>query len=103
MSLFASAVAGMNSVQLAAFGDAVVYFPRGGVDYTLTGVLNSGEKVQEGERVYMTLWAPVASFTAGEPRKADIITFESVTYRVADVEKDFTGGRLLKLAVTNPQ
>lgn len=103
MALFNAAVAGMDTVVLATFADVVEYFPRQGSPYTLTGVLNHGEVVQEGERVYMTLWAPLANFTAGEPRKADIVTFEAVTYRVADVEKDFTGGRLLKLAVTNPQ
>ncbi len=35
-------------------------------------------------------------------RKGDAVVLDSVTYRVADVEKDTGGGRLLKLAVTNP-
>lgn len=88
---------------LGVFGDEVAYYPRqSGTPYTLTAVLNSGEVVQQGERVYLTLWAPVASFTAGEPRKGDSVVAESITYRVADIERDFSGGRLLKLAVTNP-
>ena len=87
---------------LGVFGDDVEYFPTVGTPYTLTGVLSTGEDVQVNERVYATLWAPITGFTEGEPRKGDKLTFNSITYRVADIKKDSMGGRLLDLAVTNP-
>ncbi len=88
---------------LSVFGDDVEYYPRQGDEYTLTCVLDSGEEVQQGERVYLTLRAPIASFTAGEPRKDDRVTFGGVTYRVADTEKESLSlWRTLKLSVTNP-
>ena len=102
MSLFSTATAVLDTAVLATFADDVEYRPRGGGLYTLNAVLNSGEPVQAGERVYATLWAPIGNFTDGEPVKADIVVFGGVTYRVADIEKDNSGGRLLKLAVTNP-
>ena len=87
---------------LAVFGEEATYYPRAGASYTITLVFDTGEQVQQSQRAYQTAWAPLASFTGGEPLKGDHLVLDSVTYRVADVEKDTGGGRLLKLAVTNP-
>lgn len=102
MSDFSDLVADSLDPQLIeTFGDDVTYTPRGGAAYTLTCVLDSGEAVQTGERVYQTAWAPLSSFTGGEPARGDSVVISSVTYRVADVEKQHLDGRLLKLSVTN--
>lgn len=87
---------------LAVFGDEATYYPRAGDSYTITLVFDTGEQVQTSQRVYQTAWAPLASFTGGEPLKGDTVTMDGATYRVADVEKDAESNRLLKLAVTNP-
>ena len=87
---------------LAVFGEEATYYPRAGDSYTIALVFDTGEQVQTSQRVYMTAWAPVASFTGGEPVKGDAIVLNSQTYRVSDVEKDDSGGRKLKLSVTNP-
>lgn len=87
---------------LAVFGEEATYYPRAGESYTITLVFDTGEQVQTSQRVYQTAWSPLTSFTGGEPIKGDHIVLDSVTYRVADVEKDSQSGRLLKLAVTNP-
>ena len=102
MSRFGDLVAeSVDPVILDEFGDEITYTPRGGAAYTLTCVLDSGEAVQTGERVYQTAWAPLSSFTGGEPARGDSVTIAAVTYRVADVEKQHLDGWLLKLAVTN--
>lgn len=92
----------MDSVIETVYGDAVQYYPAAGTDYAITGVLDSGEAVQQGERAYQTFWAPLANFTHGEPTKADRIVIGSTTYRVADVEKQHLDSRRLRLVVTNP-
>lgn len=102
MALFDSAVASMDSVQLATFGDTVTFTPRGGVGYALTCIVSSGEPVQQGERVYKTLWAPLANFTGGEPRKGDTVVITGVTYRAGEPETNHFGGRKLPLSVTTP-
>ena len=86
---------------LATFGDAVTYTTRAGESYTLTCVLDSGEAIQTGERVYQTAWAPLSSITAGEPARGDSVLIGSTTYRVADIEKEHFDGRLLKLSVVS--
>lgn len=84
-------------------GDEVSYHPRQGDEYTLTGVLDSGEEVQRTRRVYATLRAPLANFTSGEPRKGDRVVLNGNTYWVSNVEKETAAGwRLLELSVTNP-
>jgi hypothetical protein len=92
----------MDAVIETVYGDAVQYYPRVGTDYEINGVLDSGQAVQQGERVYQTFWAPLANFTGGEPVKGDHIVFDSVTYRVADIDKHHLDGRMLFLQVTNP-
>lgn len=92
----------MDAVIETVYGDSVQYYPAQSSDYTLTGVLDSGDAVQQGERAYQTFWAPLANFTHGEPTKADRVVIGSTTYRVADVEKQHLDGRMLKLVVTNP-
>jgi hypothetical protein len=87
---------------LATFGDEITYYPRVGTDYAITGVLDSGSAVQQGERAYQTFWAPLANFTGGEPVKGDHIVIGTTTYRVGDIDKEHLGGRLLKLQATNP-
>ena len=87
---------------LAVFGEEATYYQRAGESHTITLVFDTGEQVQASQRVYQTAWAPLTSFTGGEPIKGDHIVLDLQTYRVADVEKDSQSGRLLKLAVTNP-
>lgn len=87
---------------LAVFGEEATYYPRAGDSYTITLVFDTGEQVQTSQRVYMTAWAPLASFTGGEPVKGDSLVLNDQTYRVADVEKQAEDNRLLKLAVSNP-
>lgn len=100
MSVFSDLVsASLDPVILDQHGDEVTYTPRAGESYTLTCVLDSGEAVQQSERVYSTAWAPISSFTGGEPERGDSVEVDGVTYRVADVEKEHLGGRRLKLAV----
>jgi hypothetical protein len=60
-------------------------------------VFDSGEAVQQTSKVYATAWAPLTSFAA-EPQKGDSVVFDGITYRVAKVEKEPEGGRLLNLA-----
>lgn len=102
MSAFSELVDGqLDPAILDQFGDEISYTPRAGDSYTLTCVLDSGEAVQTGERVYQTAWAPFSSFTGGEPARGDSVTADGVTYRVADVEREALGGRKLKLSVSN--
>lgn len=103
MSAFGDLVAdGVDPVILEQFGDEITYYPAAGDEYTITVVLDSGTELQQQEKVYQTAWAPISSFTAGEPAKGDRVEIDSRTYRVADVEKQHLGGRLLKLALTQP-
>ena len=92
----------MDAVILSVYGDEATYSPRTGDSYTITLVFDSGETVQQTTGAYATAWAPVSSFSAGEPMKGDMLLAGSINYRVADVEKDSENGRLLKLVVTNP-
>lgn len=104
MAVFSDIIAeSMYPAMLDTFGDSVTYQPRAGESYTLTCVLDSGEAVQASERVYQTAWAPLSSFTGGEPVRGDSVTVDSVTYRVADIERQHFDGRLLKLVVTSAQ
>lgn len=80
-------------------GDAATYSPRTGDSYAITVVFNSGELVQSTTGAYATAWAPLPSWTGGEPVKGDTISISGVSYLVDDIEKDSMGGRLLKLLV----
>jgi hypothetical protein len=100
VSLFSQLAAeGLMAATLNTFGEAATFSPRAGDSYSITVAPDSGENVQTSTRVYMTAWAPLSSFTGGEPVKGDTITIGSILYRVADIEKDAIDGRLLKLAV----
>ena len=103
MSKFSAIVADqLDPHSLAVFGDEVEYIQKAGGSYTLTGVLSSGTELQQTEKVFQTLWAPLTSFTLGEPMSGDIVIHDSVRYRVAgSPERDAMGGRMLKLAVTS--
>ena len=85
----------------STFGDEAIYSPRTGDSYTITLVFASGEAVQQTTGAYATAWAPVSSFTGGEPMKGDTLQLDSITYRVDEVERDSQNGRLLKLSVRN--
>lgn len=102
MSVFGGCVGRMDAVIETVYGDSVTYHPSTGADYAITGVLDSGTPINQGERAYQTFWAPLANFTHGEPTKADRVVIGSNTYRVADVEKQHLDGRLLKLVLTTP-
>jgi len=104
MSSFSDIIADLlEPAILTGFGDSVTYQPRAGESYTLTCVLNSGEALQAQERVYLTAWAPATSFTGGEPVRGDSVVFGTITYRVAEVERQDMNGRLLKLVVSSTQ
>ena len=102
MSTFSGLFSSATVPLLTVFGEEAVYYQRAGESYTITLVFDTGEQLQTSQRVYQTAWAPLTSFTGGEPLKGDHIVLDSQTYRVADVEKDSEIGRLLKLSVTNP-
>lgn len=103
MSAFGDLVSGgLDPTVLDQFGDDITYQPGSGDEYTLTCVLDSGTELQQQERIYQTAWAPLSSFTGGEPLRGDRVEIDSRTYRVADVEKQHLDGRLLKLALTTP-
>ena len=89
----------MDAQLLVSHGETVEFSPRIGDAYEIGCVLSFGEAVQNDSRVYATAWAPLASFTGGEPAKGDVLTHDETRYRVADIEKDSAGGRLLKLSV----
>lgn len=100
MSDFADLIADSLDPQiLETFGDDVTYTPSAGVAYTLNCVLDSGEAVQDGQRVYQTAWAPLANFTAGEPARGDAVTINAAVYHVRDIERQHLDGRLLKISV----
>ena len=94
---------GLMPATLDTFGDQVVYQPRAGTSYEVTVALDNGESLQSASRVYATAWAPLSSFTGGEPVKGDSVLIGSITYRVAEIERDYLDGRTLKLVVTNAQ
>lgn len=104
MSAFSDLVAeSLNPEILDAFGDEVTYTTRAAdASYAVTVVLDTGEQVQQAERVYQTAWAPLSSFES-EPARGDLVVIGDSTYRVADVEKQPQDGRLLKLSLTNPR
>jgi hypothetical protein len=102
MSTFSGLFDSATVPLLAVFSEEATYYPRAGASHTITLVFDTGEQVQTSQRVYQTAWAPLTSFTSGEPCKGDHLTLDGTTYRVADVEKDTESNRLLKLAVTNP-
>ena len=91
----------LNPAVLSAFADEAIYSPRTGDSYAITLAFNSGEAVQQTTGAYATAWAPVSSFTGGEPMKGDTLQYDSVTYRVDEVERDSQNGRLLKLSIRN--
>lgn len=98
MSLFSEAFQSALPSLLEVHGEEITYNTRPGESFALVGILNFGEEVQ-ADRAYMTFWAPLASFTAGEPRKGDTVTIDGALYRVADVITDNVHGRLLRLVV----
>lgn len=102
MSTFSGLFDSATVPLLAVFGEEATYYPRAGDSYTITLVFDTGEQVKTSQRVYQTAWAPLSSFTGGEPYKGDTLVLSSQTYRVADVEKDASDGRLLRLNVANP-
>jgi hypothetical protein len=89
----------MYPALLAEFGDEATYSTRAGDSYTITLVFDTGEQIQQSRRVYQTAWAPLTSFISGEPVKGDTVVIDNVTYRVSDVEKQHSDGRLLSLSV----
>jgi hypothetical protein len=92
---------GVDPIVLDTFGDEITFQPRTGTAYTMTAVLDSGDQVQQSQRVYQTAWAPLSSFTGGEPAKGDSVVIDGRTFRVADIDPEYLGGRLLKLALAN--
>jgi hypothetical protein len=93
----------VDPVVLDVFGDEITYQPRTGTAYTITAVLNSGDEVQQTQRVYQTAWAPLSAFLGGEPAKGDTVVIDGRTFRVADIDPEYLGGRLLKLALASNQ
>lgn len=89
-----------NAILIEFEGQTVTYTPRGGSGYSLRGILYSGEEVQQGDKAYQTIWAPIGNFTAGEPRKGDTVVIGAITYRVGEPEKQDWDVRVLPLSVS---
>lgn len=102
MSVFDGIQQSADSALLGVMGTDATYTPRVGAEYAITAILDSGATVNNGERAYYTLWAPLSSFSS-EPVRGDRVTINGTQFSVRDVEKDHETGRKLMLSLATPQ
>jgi len=87
----------LNAACLAAFGREVVYCPAAGAPFTVTGVLETGVRLEEtAPGTYAVLFLRLADLPH-PPECGDEVEIDGVTYKVFEVEADAAGG--VKLAL----
>jgi hypothetical protein len=93
----------LDASLITHLAQSVTYQPAGSANYSLNGILTSGDDVEENEPgTHFSLFARATDFTR-EPAKMDTVLVPAArpipagVYRVADVRKDTIAGRKLLL------
>jgi hypothetical protein len=92
-----AAIGSLNAACLSAFGRQVTYQPAGGAPVTITGIVDSGSRLEENSPgVYAALFVRLADLPQ-PPVCGDEVEIEGTAYKVFEVEADAAGGARLAL------
>ena len=87
----------LNAACLAAFGREVMYCPAAGAPFTVTGVLETGARLEEtAPGTYAVLFLRREDLPK-LPERGDEVEVDGALYKVFEVEADAAGG--VKLAL----
>ncbi len=82
----------LNTACLAAFGREVTYRPATGAPVTVTGVLETGARLEENAPgTYALLFLRLADLPK-PPERGDEVEVGGATYKVFEIEADGEGG-----------
>jgi hypothetical protein len=92
-----SAMGALNAACLAAFGREVVYCPAAGAPFTVTGVLETGARLEAtAPGTYAVLFLRATDLPS-PPERGDEVEVDGALYKVFEVESDAAGGTVLSL------
>lgn len=92
-----SAMGALNAACLAAFGREITYSPATGAPFTVTGVLETGVRLEEtAPGTYAVLFLRRGDLPQ-LPERGDKVEIDGSGYKVFEVEADAAGG--VKLAL----
>jgi hypothetical protein len=94
-----AAMGALNKACLSTFGRQVTYQPAAGAPVTITGIVDSGSRLEEhSPGVYAVLFMRLADL-AQPPACGDQVQIDGTTYKVFEVEADAAGGVKIALRV----
>jgi hypothetical protein len=94
---WSTATGALNAACLATFGRGVTYYPSVGDAVTITGIVDTGARLEESAPgTYVVLFIRLVDLPH-PPARADEVEIDGATYKVFEVEADAAGG--VKLAL----
>ncbi len=92
-----AAVGALNAACLATFGREVTFRPSAGAPIVITGILETGARLEENSPgTYALLFIRAAELPA-PPARGDEVEVAGASYKVFEIEADAAGG--VKLAL----
>jgi hypothetical protein len=87
----------LNTACLATFGREVIYYPSVGDPVTITGIVDTGSRLEESAPgTYVVLFIRLADLPQ-PPARGDEVEIDTATYKVFEIEADAAGGAKLAL------
>jgi len=94
-----AAMGALNAACLNVFGRQVTYRPAMGASVVVTGILETGARLEENAHgTYALLFLRAADLPA-PPERGDEVQIDGATYKAFEVEADAGGGVKLALRV----
>jgi hypothetical protein len=94
-----AAMGALNAACLGVFGRQVLYRPVGGNPIVVTGILETGVRLEENAPGIYALLFLRATDLSSPPERGDEVEIDGATYKVFEVEADAGGGVKLALRI----
>lgn len=92
-----AAAGALNAACIAAFGREVTYRPGAGAPVVITGILETGARLEDNAPGTYALLFIRAADLAAPPERGDEVEVAGASYKVFEIEADAAGG--VKLAL----
>ncbi len=89
----------LNSTVLSAFGRQITYRPAAGTPVVVTGILDTGVRLEESSPGTYAVLFLCSSDLPSPPARGDEVEIDETTYKVFEVEADAGGGVKLALRI----